>query len=140
MSKLLNTYLSIFLAGCFAIAPIYSIQAQDLEAQMTASQTTQVDAKNIMAVVNNLVILRTFDSSVIWGINSRNSYIEAYDARTGERVWFHKDSGMIVSFVVFNNEIIIYRNYDYLTALDVQTGAVLWVHQTQGEYSTVIGE
>lgn len=100
-----------------------------------------VDYKNVLAKVKNLIILRSFESS-IWGknINSRKSYLEAYDTETGELVWCHQNTGMIVSFVVINDEKIIYRNYNGLTAISIDDGSVIWAKKTKGQYSTNVGE
>lgn len=103
--------------------------------------TYVADQKNVLATTgNHIVIMRSFvDSFFSKDVNLRTSYLEAYDVRTGEMVWFHKSKGMIVSYIIHNNETIIYRNYQYLTALDLHTGEVLWSQKTLGEYSTLIG-
>lgn len=100
-----------------------------------------MDYKNVMAKVNNLVIMRSFESSYFsTDVNIRNSYLEAYDLYTGRLVWCHKGTGIIVSYIVVNDELIIYRNYQSITAIDARDGSVVWSKKTIGEYSTIVGE
>ena len=99
----------------------------------------QMDTKNVMAQVRDLVIIRSFNSPVLLTHNSAYSYLEAYNIHTGDLVWSHQDAGMIVSFIIVDSKVI-FRNYYHITALDVYTGAVLWTQQTKGEISTLVGE
>jgi outer membrane protein assembly factor BamB len=113
---------------------------QALENKSVVCSPANVDAKNVMAQVGNLLILRTFDSSVFGSdLNARRSHIEAYDMYTGRQVWHHQDIGVIVTFLVAGDRLIL-RNYDRMTALDIYTGQILWSNQTQGSYSIVAGE
>ena len=136
MKKLLN--ITFIIAG-LSIGKVYG--AQDAQLSTTEVSLTDVDFKNVLARIKNLVIVRSFASS-FWNSNpnSRESYLEAYDIQTGDLVWCHSDTGMIVTFIVVDDEKIIYRNYQGLTAIDARNGAIIWSKQTQGQYSTYIGE
>lgn len=146
----MSKYLNIILYSFIIISSIPQVYGEENQEQpieydepkslAIESNKVDVDAKNILAVVNNLVILRSFANDSFFSVNSDTSYLEAYDIEKGNRVWSHKDSGMIVSFVVVNNERIIFRNYGKITCLDVRTGKVAWSKQTLAAYSTVISE
>lgn len=128
----------IFIVACLSVGQIYG--EQNTESQIEA-HVNDVDFKNVLAKVKNLVILRSYEGS-FWGtdFNSRRCHLEAYDIQTGDLVWCHNDTGMIVSFIIVNDEKIIYRNYNKLTAIDANNGAVIWSKKTKGEYSTIVGE
>ncbi len=124
--------IAIFMIGSLGANEFYGIPA---------NQSANVDAKNILAQVKNIVILRSFDEA-IWdkNVNSRKSHLEAYDIQTGNLLWCHNDVGIMVSFLVVDNEKLIYRNYSYLTAINVRDGTVAWSKKTRGEFSTIVGE
>lgn len=134
MKKILR---SLLLFPVLSIGQCYG--EQDVQLQTTETLVNHIDLKNVLAQVKNRVIIRSFQAGYS-GVNSRKCYLEAYDIQTGDLVWSHEDVGMITSFILVNDEKIIYRNYHHLTAIDVSNGTVIWSKQTKGEYSTLEGE
>lgn len=136
MNKLLHT---AFIVGSLIVGKIYGLEND--QPPSTKLQVNNIDCKNIMAQVKNIVILRSFEGS-FWDsdINYRKCYLEAYDIETGDLVWCHHDVGIIVSFIIINEEKIIYRNYNHLTAINLSDGVVIWSKKTKGEYSTIVGQ
>jgi outer membrane protein assembly factor BamB len=135
MHKLFYT----FIIGSLIIGNAYGSEIDLLP--IPQQHVNNFDSKNVLAQVKNMVILRSFEES-FWGkdVNSRNCYLEAYDIETGDLLWRHKDSGMIVSFIIVNDKKLIYRNYYHLTAINLSNGAVIWSKKTKGEFSTIQGE
>lgn len=135
MNKLLST---LILMGCLSGSQVQA--APTNQSGCIEVSVSNIDKKNVLAQVNHVVILRSFEES-FWGtdVNSRKCFLEAYDIHTGNTLWIHQDYGMIVSFILVNDRLI-YRNYNYLTCIDTNTGRVLWQKKTKGEYSTIAGE
>jgi outer membrane protein assembly factor BamB len=135
VKKLLN---AIFIIAALTIGKVYG--APSIQLPIPELTQTSVDFRNVFARTKNLIIIRSFASSIgVSDPNSRESYLEAYNIHTGDLVWCHTTVGMIVTFMVVD-EKIIYRNYQGLTALNSNNGAVIWSKKTQGEYSTINGE
>lgn len=130
----MKALLALFLAmGCISTSFAASIAAPDMMNDM--------DYKNVLAKVNNLVVMRSFEKSYFGSdVNIRNSYIEAYDLYTGRLAWCHPATGIIVSYLVVNDELIIYRNYNTITAIDAHNGSIVWSKPTKGEFSVIAGE
>jgi len=136
MRKLINI---LVIVASLSIVKTYG--AQDTQRQVVEVHANDIDSKNVLARVKNMVIVRTYDSSFFGAdVNDRSCYLEAFDIETGKLIWRHKNTGMIVSFINVDDDKIIYRHYNKLTAIDVNNGNVVWSIKTKGQYSTIQGE
>lgn len=93
----------------------------------------------VIACLDDIVIIKSHSPAAFCTIHTTYSYLEAFNKKTGEKLWTVRDVGYILSFVVADPETIIYRNYDHLTSVRIQTGEVLWKVKTEGCYSIYFG-
>lgn len=104
----------------------------------TGSQLWRVEIHNQLftsvQVENNTIYLASSALTHAGGPRSTDSYVYAYDAKTGNRLWISSKIGdVILSAPAVANTIVYVGSQDtYLYALNAQTGARLWRHKFGG--------
>jgi outer membrane protein assembly factor BamB len=89
-------------------------------------------------VVNNVVYLASSAITQEGGPRTTDSYVYAYDAKTGTRLWISGKIGDVIpSAPAISNGIVYVGSQDtFVYALNATTGARLWRHQLNGPITT----